>query len=78
MIKKLLTALYLDDNIIYFDEDSNDVTFFCNEMSILSIDLNSINLDDTNHNEDDPETIIHVRLLTCYIKSEKLKALKKS
>ena len=32
-------------------------------MDILSIDLNNINLDDTNYDEDDPETIIYIRLL---------------
>ena len=32
-------------------------------MGILSIDPNNIKLDDTNYNEDDPEAIIHVRLL---------------
>ena len=55
MIKKLLTALCTDDNILYFNEDSGDVIFSCNEMGIFSVYLNSINLDD------DPETIIHVR-----------------
>ena len=33
-------------------------------MVILSIDVNDINDDDSNYDEDDPETIIHVRLLT--------------
>ena len=64
MIKNLLTALYADDNIHYFNEGSGDFIFSCNYMGILSIDLNNINLDDTNYNEDDPETIIHVRFST--------------
>ena len=63
MTKKLLTALYADDNILYFNEDSDDVIFSCNEMGILSIDLNDINLDDTYYSEDDRETIIHIRIL---------------
>ena len=37
-------------------------------MVILNIDLNNINLDDTNYNDDDPETIMHVRLLAWNIK----------
>ena len=45
-------------------------------MDILSIDLNNINLDDTNYDEDDPETIIYIRLLAWHIKFEKRKALK--
>ena len=32
-------------------------------MGILKIDLNNINLDDTNYEEDDTATIILVRLL---------------
>ena len=32
-------------------------------MGVLNIDLNIVNLDDTNYNEDDPEITIHIRLL---------------
>ena len=39
MIKKLYTALYRDENISYFDKDSGNVVFSCNEMGILNIDL---------------------------------------
>ena len=41
-------------------------------MGILNIDTN-----DTNYNEDAPETIIHIRLLTWHINFKKRKALKK-
>ena len=71
MIKELFTALYADENILYFNEDSRNVVFSCNEMGILNIDLNNINLDN-------PDTIIFVRLLAWHIKFEKCKALKKS
>ena len=77
MIKKLLTALYANDNILNFNEDFGDAVFFCNEMGILSKDLNNINLDDTNYDEDNPETIIDIRLLAWHIKFEKCKAPKK-
>ena len=46
-------------------------------MDILSEDLNSINLDDTNYDEDDPKAIIHVRLLSWDIKVGKRKAVKR-
>ena len=46
-------------------------------MGILSINLNCINLDNNNFDEDDPDTIIHARLLACHAKFEKRKALKK-
>ena len=61
--------------IIYSNEDSGDVIFSGNEMGILSTDLNNINVDDTNYYEDDPETIIHIRLLAWHIKFEKRKVL---
>ena len=32
-------------------------------MGILSVVVNNINLDDVNFDEDDPETVIHVRLM---------------
>ena len=39
-------------------------------MGILNIDLNNVNLD-SNFDEDDPDTIILIRVLACYIKFEK-------
>ena len=33
-------------------------------MGMLCVDLDKINLHDINFDEDDPETIIHVRLMT--------------
>ena len=63
--------------IIYFNGDSGEIEFSYNEMGILSADLNNINRDDTNYDEDDPETIIHIRLFTWHVKFEKRKAIKK-
>ena len=76
MIKKLFTALYADENIHYFNEDSGNVVFICNGMGILNIDINNINLDN-NFDEDNLDTIILIRLLAWHIKFEKRKALKK-
>ena len=76
MIKELYTALYVEENILYFNEDSSNVVFSCNEMGILNIDINNINLDN-NFDEDDPDTIILIRLLAWHIKFEKRKELKK-
>ena len=58
MIKKLYTALYADKNILYLNEDSASIVFSCNGIVILKIDLNINN----NFGEDDPDTIILVRL----------------
>ena len=46
-------------------------------MGILNIDLININLDE-NFDEDDPDTIIFIRLLAWHIKFEKRKAIKKN
>ena len=62
MIKNFFTALYADENILYFVEDSSNVVFICKEMGILNIDLNNINHYD-NFDEDDPHTNILIRLL---------------
>ena len=77
MIKILFTAFYVDENILYFNEDSGNVVFTCHGMSILNIDLNNINLDDTNYDKDDPDTIILARILAWHSKLKKRKALKK-
>ena len=75
MIKILFAALYTNENLLYFNEDSGNVVFSFNEVGVLNIDLNNMNLDN-NFDEDDPNSIILVRLLACYIKFEKRKALK--
>ena len=48
MIKILFTVVYADENILLFNEDSGNVIFICNEMGMLSVDLNNNNLDHTN------------------------------
>ena len=77
MIKKRLTALYVDDNKFYFTGHFRNAIFSCNKIGILNINLNHINLDDTDYNEDDSEIIIHIRLLAWHSKFEKRKGLKK-
>ena len=61
IIKKLYNALYADDGLLFNDENSVDVIFCCNEMGILSVNLNNINLDN-NFDKDDPNTIILIKL----------------
>ena len=51
-----------DGNILYFNEDSGNIKFSYNEIGIVTIDLDNINLDDTNYEEDDPDTIIIIRI----------------
>ena len=46
-------------------------------MGILNIDVTNINLDDTSYEEDDPDTIILIRLLDWHNKFERRKVLRK-
>ena len=68
--------MYADEDVLYFNEDSGNVVFSCNEMGILNIDLNNINCDN-NFYEDQPDTIILIGLLAWHIKFKKRKELKK-
>ena len=76
MIKNLYTASYADNVLLFFDENSGDTTFCCDEMGILSVNLNDINFNN-NFNEDDPDTVILFRRLALHSKFKKRKALKK-
>ena len=49
MIKTLGDDLHSNYNIIFVTASSNYVTIFIVEMSILSVDLNNINLDDVSY-----------------------------
>ena len=60
MIQNYFTVLYVDENILYFNEGCGDSVFNCKEMGILNIDLNNINLDN-NFDEDNPDIIILVK-----------------
>ena len=68
--------MYADDGLLFFHGDSGDVTLCCNEMGILSVNVININLDN-NFDEDDPDTIILIRLLAWHSKFKKHEALKK-
>ena len=63
MIKKIDDTMLPNDNIIFANEDSNNATFFSDEIGIFSVDLNSINFDYVNFDKNDPETIIHSKLM---------------
>ena len=62
--------------IYFFDENSGNVTCSGNEIGILCVNIN-INPDDVNSYEDDPKTIIHVRLFASHNKLQQHKAFKK-
>ena len=62
----------------FFNEDFSKVALVANQRHILAVDLDKVNLDnDNNFDEDDPDTIIRVRLLAWRNKFEERKTLKK-
>ena len=46
-------------------------------MGLLNVDLNNGSLDDTNFEEDDPETTTHVRFIAWCIRYKQCKTRKK-
>ena len=62
MSKELYTALYADENMLYYNEDSVNVVFSCNQMGIFNKDLNNIDVSN-NFDEDFPDTNIFIKLL---------------
>ena len=64
IMKNIYHALFADDDILFSDEDSDNIPFSSDELGILRVDLNNISLDDTNFYEDDPRTISYARLST--------------
>ena len=78
ILKNFDKALLANDDILFFNEDFIKATFSIYQKHILVVDPDKINFsNDNNFDEDDPDTIIYVRLLACRSKLEKQKALKK-
>ena len=70
IIKQRYTVLYANDGLLFFDEDSDDVIFCCDEIGILCANLNNINLDN-NFDGNNPDTIICIRLFARHSKFKK-------
>ena len=77
MIKKLFTALYTDENLLYFNEDSSDAVLNYNEMGIANIGLDNISLYD-NFDEEDANTIILIDFWLGILNLKNAKNLKKN
>ena len=56
MLEKRCNAFFINNNIVFFDNNFGRVTFFANEMGILSVDLDKVYVDVVNFFENDPET----------------------
>ena len=61
----------------FLDKDSGKVTFSSNDWVFFSVDHDKINLDDVNFDDEDPKTIIHVRLTAWRNKYKQRKKCKK-
>ena len=78
-LEKLDNALRANDDILFYDEDFEKVIIIACQRHILAADIDQINLDnDNNFEENNPDTIFHVRLLTWCSKFKKHKTLKKN
>ena len=65
--------------IVLYNEDLDKATFNVNQRHVLAVVIDKINhVNDNNFYEDDPDTIIHIRLLASCNKFEKQRALKKT
>ena len=53
MIKRLNDALFANDDIIFINKDSNNITFSLSFTLTLSVDLDQIHPDDVDFDEDD-------------------------
>ena len=55
-----------NDDIIIVNKDSDNVTFFSNDIGLVNVDLNNVRLDDVSFDNDGPEIIIHARFNAWY------------
>ena len=79
VLEKFDNALHANDDILFYNEDFDKVTLTANNRHILAVYLDKINLNNNNNSyEDDPDTIIHIRLLAWHRTLENTKHLKKS
>ena len=73
MLEKFDNTLHAKDDILFYNEDLDKVTFIANQRHVLVVVLQN----DNNFYEDDPDNITHIKLLAGCSKFGKRKALKK-
>ena len=69
--------LFANDDIVCVNDYAGNATFSSYEMDTLSVDLNGIMLVDFNFDENNSETIIHVKLMAWCKKFKQHKPFKK-
>ena len=60
--KKLDNDVF-SNNIVFLYADSDFVTYFSDDRDLNTINFDNITIDNDNFDEDDPETIINVKLM---------------
>ena len=70
-------AVFSNHDIVFVNEDSGNVAFSSDGMAILRKRLSNIILNDVIFDENDPETIIDVRLMAFRNVVKQRKAFKK-
>ena len=74
-VEKLNDIEFSCDDIV-FDNVDSDVTFFSDDMVLVNTDL-YVSLDEVNFDDDDPEAIIHARLMVQCNRYKHCKEIKK-
>ena len=59
MLEKVDDIVFSDDDIVFVNANSDNVTFFSGDMGLANVDLSNVSFDDVNFDDDDPETVIH-------------------
>ena len=67
----------MNDDIVFVNADSDNVTFFSGDVGLVNEDLNKFSLDGVNFGDDDLETIIFVRLMAWFNRYKQRKNVKK-
>ena len=63
ILKGLDNAVFFNDDIVFVNADSDNVTTFSNYVGLVKVDLINVSLDDYNFDNGDPEIIIHIRTM---------------
>ena len=73
-----MVMIYISNGngIFFHDVCSNNITFLSNDMGFNTVDLNNINFDD-HFDDEDWETINHVRLMAWSDRFQQRKVYKK-
>ena len=63
VIGKLYDVVFSNDDLVFGDLKSGFVAFFSNDKGLNIVTMDSINLEDNNFNNFDPETINYITLM---------------